>query len=469
MQISLLNNQSAAAAPAILIIGPYAAKWFSDRQPEQEDEQINWIVVSEAEALPEIVGRLKAKKRRLYAFFPFFPDGEETAAQAMAQIAAWQSSLHQQEALPCVLALYARLSHESQAGQAKWSGKYDLSKTSETTLARELEKLLALPEPLSCHSIYRYAMMDALRLWLESSGIAKALQALFCGSSLRLSAVLLADNGNGFTRHGAWAQWLQQKFGLCPGLSPGIMLPDLPAITDPVTPYQPDRQRPGFSWRWLPVCSALLLAMLLIGSTWLEARSIDAATRTLADFRQTEERQLQKKRAVYQRLRDQKQQLIHCRDAWFSRLWRFSRCGQMAERVSDALQNYNPSPVFMASGSVALFARGSATLRPDSSKNLAWLLPLIQNNAQTTFAIVGHSDNTGSPETNYQLSIRRAEAVRDWLTSHAEVSPDRFVIKGMGDTLPVASNQTGEGRERNRRVEVIPLPDTANIKQVDYE
>ncbi|MGO4611916.1 OmpA family protein, partial [Variovorax sp. 2RAF20] len=81
-------------------------------------------------------------------------------------------------------------------------------------------------------------------------------------------------------------------------------------------------------------------------------------------------------------------------------------------------------------------ARGSATLGPDSSKNLAWLLPLMQNNAQTTFAIVGHSDNTGSPEANYQLSIRRAKAVRDWLVSHANVPPDKLVIKGMGDSLP---------------------------------
>lgn len=460
MPASLLKNQPAAAAPTILIIGPYAAKWFSDRQPEQEDEPISWIVVPEAEALPEIVKRMRKKKHRLYAFFPFFPDGEETDAQALAKIAAWR--LYEQEALPCVLGLYARLSHESQAGRAKWSGKFDLRKVGETTLARELAKLLAVSEPLSCHSIYRYAMTDALRLWLESSGIAKALQALFSGSSLRLSAVLLADNGNGFTRHGAWAQWLQQKFGLCPGLSPGVMLPSLPDVIDPGVPYQPDRQRSGFSWRWLPVCAALLLAMLLIGSTWFEAKNIAVATRTLADFRQTEETQLQKKRAVYQRLRDQKQQLLYCRDAWFSRLWRFSRCGEMAARVSDALQNYNPSPVFMASGSVALFARGSATLGPDSSKNLAWLLPLMQNNAQTTFAIVGHSDNTGSPEANYQLSIRRAKAVRDWLVSHANVPPDKLVIKGMGDSLPVASNQTGEGRERNRRVEIIPLADATN-------
>ncbi|MEI2266630.1 OmpA family protein [Erwinia sp. CGal63] len=457
---------------AIFIIGPYAEKWFSARQSKRQDDRVRWIVAQDAAAMQQTLQRIRATNRRLHVstFFPFFPDGEENVAQTLAQIAKWQRLfLHQQETFPCVLALYARLSQESAAGQARWSGDFNLNSTGETPLKNELDKLLTLPEPLSRHALHRRAMTDALRLWLLESGVEKALHALFSASSLRLNAVLLADNGSGFTRHGAWAQWLQQKFGLCPGLAAGIELPVLPRVVSHNAPLPVQlvvQETPRAFLRWLPIATALLLASGMIGATWLEARRITAVERDLAVFRQTHEMQLQTKRALYQQLLARKQQLLSCRDAWYHWPAGFSRCGEMVESIDRALQEYNLSPIFMPSGSVALFNQGSAALRPDSSDSLASLLPLIRDNAQTTFAIVGHADNTGSNETNVQLSMRRAQAVRDWLVAHAGVSPDRFVIKGMGASKPVASNQTGEGREKNRRVEVIPLPDFVHQKQV---
>lgn len=457
----LPSERPAATASVVFIIGPWAAKWFSTRSAEQD--QARWIVAPEAEAVQENLKKLRLKHRgiRVYAFFPFFPDAEEKAAQTLAQIEKWQRQFRQAEPLPCVLGLYARLSHESVAGEARWSGKLDLSNLNETTLAGELENLLAMPEPLSIHSLHRYAMMDVLRLWLMETGIAHSLHSLFSASSLRLTAVLLADSGNGFPRHGAWAQWLQQKFGLWPGLSPTALLPALPVTTAHSVAARPVRKK---RLRWLPALFTLLLALCMVGSTWTEARYLTVASHHLDAFQQTDARQLQKKWALYQTLQKQEKQLMHCHDAWFSQLWRFSHCRKMAVRVSQTLQSYDLSPVFKPSDSVALFEQGSATLRPGSSEGLAALLPLIRDNAQTHFMIVGHSDNTGSFETNFQLSVRRARAVRDWLVSHANVPPSRFSIRGMGASRPIASNETAEGREKNRRVEMIPLPDTVQLQ-----
>ncbi|WP_380182313.1 OmpA family protein [Kalamiella sp. sgz302252] len=461
---SLPENEPSAAASVIFIIGPWAATWFSTAQTEWQEENVRWLVAPEAEDLHKNLSRLRLKTDRVSTFFPFFPDGEESEEQVLAKLTTWRRRFRLEEPLSCSLAIYARLSYEKAAEGAWWSGEVNFSGR-ETTVEQALEELIAAFAPRCRPVIYRHAMTEALRLWLAESGIAKALHSLFTTSPLRLSDVLLADSNEGFTRHGAWSCWLHRKFRLYPGLSSAVVLPGLPAVSERRAPLfvSPDSGR-GFALPWLPVLVALLLAFCLVASAWLTGSRINAASHALAEFQQTDEMQLQKKRAAYQRITLLNQQLLRCRDAWYSRIWGSSPCGKMAERARLALQNYDPAPVFMPSGSVALFDRGSATLRPESSQSLASLLPLIRDNAQTLFMIVGHADNTGSAQNNLQLSTRRARAVRDWLVSHAQVSPDRFTLGGMGDSSPVASNQTEKGRKQNRRVEIIPLPNSAHVQ-----
>ncbi|HAJ42986.1 MAG TPA: hypothetical protein DCM00_10065, partial [Alcanivorax sp.] len=67
--------------------------------------------------------------------------------------------------------------------------------------------------------------------------------------------------------------------------------------------------------------------------------------------------------------------------------------------------------------------------------------------------IAGHTDSKGSDEYNQALSERRAESVRDFLIDLG-VDPGRLQARGYGDTRPVDSNATDEGRERNRRIEM---------------
>jgi len=461
---ALPESEFSAAAPVVFIIGPWAATWFSAAQTEWQEENTRWVVAPEAEDLHKSLRRLQVKADRVSTFFPFFPDGEESEEQALAKLTTWQRRFRLEEPLTCSLALYARLSHEKSAEGAWWSGKFHLS-GQETTVEKALAELLAAFEPRCRPVLYRQAMTEALRLWLVESGIVKALHSLFTTSPLRLTAVLLADSGEGFTRHGAWACWLHRKFRLYPGLSSTVMLPGLPPVSGRRTPpFTSADSDPRFVLPWLPVLIALLLAFYLVGSAWLTGSRLSAARDALVAFRQVDEIQVQKKQAAYQRLTASGEQVLRCRDAWYSRIWGPSPCGKMAERARRALQSYDPAPVFMPSGSVALFDRGSATLRPESSQSLASLLPLIRDNAQTVFMIVVHADNTGSAENNLQLSTRRARAVRDWLVSHAQVPPDRFTIGGMGDSSPVASNQTEKGRKQNRRVEIIPLPNSAHAQ-----
>ncbi|MFQ5328841.1 MAG: OmpA family protein [Thermodesulfobacteriota bacterium] len=73
------------------------------------------------------------------------------------------------------------------------------------------------------------------------------------------------------------------------------------------------------------------------------------------------------------------------------------------------------------------------------------------------FLIVGHTDALGSDEYNLDLSIRRAESVKQFFVTYFAIDPARLLVKGMGETSPIASNESESGRKKNRRVEIIRI------------
>ena len=76
---------------------------------------------------------------------------------------------------------------------------------------------------------------------------------------------------------------------------------------------------------------------------------------------------------------------------------------------------------------------------------------------QTRILVAGHTDSTGSNESNQRLSARRANSVKHLLVNN-RVSGDRIVAKGYGETQPVGSNDTAAGRQQNRRVKITIEP-----------
>jgi OOP family OmpA-OmpF porin len=72
--------------------------------------------------------------------------------------------------------------------------------------------------------------------------------------------------------------------------------------------------------------------------------------------------------------------------------------------------------------------------------------------------VTGHTDSFGSDKSNFELSRRRAEAVRDHLQDNLRLPAARISAVGYGETQPVASNQTREGRARNRRIDIAIAP-----------
>ncbi len=104
-----------------------------------------------------------------------------------------------------------------------------------------------------------------------------------------------------------------------------------------------------------------------------------------------------------------------------------------------------------------LFATDSATLQPMLVSDLRAVAASLQKYPNSTVQVIGHTDNTGAAAYNQDLSQRRAGAVSAVLRDYG-VPAGRIVAVGQGEDQPVASNLTPEGRQQNRRVEIIIRP-----------
>jgi OOP family OmpA-OmpF porin len=100
------------------------------------------------------------------------------------------------------------------------------------------------------------------------------------------------------------------------------------------------------------------------------------------------------------------------------------------------------------------FDTGKSELRPESGPELDRLVTTLNEAPKMIIEVRGHTDNTGSNEINAKLSQDRADAVREYFISKG-IEPDRMASKGFGESKPVSTNDTDEGRQQNRRVEFV--------------
>jgi outer membrane protein OmpA-like peptidoglycan-associated protein len=112
-------------------------------------------------------------------------------------------------------------------------------------------------------------------------------------------------------------------------------------------------------------------------------------------------------------------------------------------------------------GAEVLFDTGKSMLKPAATDALQKLTMLLQSYPGLSILIKGHTDAVGKPDANQILSEHRADAVKEWLTSNGKVPSCCMMAKGYGETMPVVGNETAEGRQKNRRVEITIQKTTA--------
>ena len=107
--------------------------------------------------------------------------------------------------------------------------------------------------------------------------------------------------------------------------------------------------------------------------------------------------------------------------------------------------------------SEVLFERGSSALTPQGAQKVRDVAQVLRDYPDSDVYVRGYTSNEGDDKTNFELSQRRAEVVRNELAA-AGVSTSRLYAQGMGSSNPVASNDTEAGRTLNRRVELFVVP-----------
>lgn len=137
------------------------------------------------------------------------------------------------------------------------------------------------------------------------------------------------------------------------------------------------------------------------------------------------------------------------------------RVEDMGGKVEDLRVKETATEVRVEMAADILFDFDKAVIKPQAEAALQQVVTLILAHPKGNIRVEGHTDAKGSDSYNQRLSLQRAEAVRNWLAGKGAIDRARITAAGMGATKPVAPNQRPdgsddpEGRQRNRRVEII--------------
>ena len=127
-------------------------------------------------------------------------------------------------------------------------------------------------------------------------------------------------------------------------------------------------------------------------------------------------------------------------------------------KVAEAGQDYRSQ--LLTEGSIStnaiLFESGSAKIKSGSTEIIEEIAQVLIDNPEVSIKIVGHTDADGTETSNQTLSKNRADSVKNYITQMG-ISTDRILTAGMGESQPIASNDSPEGKAQNRRVEFIKL------------
>ncbi len=181
----------------------------------------------------------------------------------------------------------------------------------------------------------------------------------------------------------------------------------------------------------------------------------EQAARERADAEAAKQQALQERQQSEQQLNAAQQQVQSAEQRAQQVQQREAELRQkLQQQLNNVLQTRDTAKGLIVSMSDVLFDLNQATLKPGARERLAKVAGILLAYPDLKIRVDGYTDSTGTPAYNRELSQRRADTVRAYLLKQG-IPADAVVSEGFGQDSPVATNATAEGRQQNRRVEMV--------------
>ncbi|MNO43586.1 putative lipoprotein YiaD precursor [compost metagenome] len=480
--------------PVVLVCGDGLAGLFGETCNDQPalrmTEQGCYLRVSRAQQLPGVTDSVLALRPewagQLSVMFIVNP-GEHTDAAVLAghvRTFNYQAGLIRQRgiALPLMLVSYLQ-SSASKGTWFSWEAGQGTCNVREGGTCLGPDEWHCLPAENAIHTrrLQASVQLNSAAAWLDEYVLAHfasregrqpvGLPLIFASTFVPALPGMMAGN--------LWGQWLRGKTGLPDGnaqqqaLEASLPFPDPLLNLLPVRAQRLPMRRASVIALWLFTLAAVVA---LTSSAWqntLLLRQVSDDLRRYASIAPTERRdqpEFAQREEALNVLREDAVRLDH----YYRRgeplalglgLYRGEqlRAGLLSTIANHRQPSTSPMPARAARtvrlDSLSLFSSASARLKPESTRVLIDALVGIKAQPGWLIVIAGHTDAVGSDEHNLQLSRARAAAVRDWMQRMGGIPDSCFAVQGFGKSQPIASNDTEEGRQANRRVDIRLVPE----------
>lgn len=483
---------------AVIIVCGQSQALFHENQTYRETAKGWYICASSPMDLlsitQHIVDIAPLQLRQLSVLYALLPEQHLQQEEITHEILNWRRAIHENnkkigKALPFWVALYLNSPVNSLNshfdGTTPWitylNGQSELVVISDDLATQPISTWLLQNREQTENQLTMALWLDQLLAWLKSEFIplftvtqSGAPSLIPVAWTMQFTTVpTLSDN--------SWAQFIHHKTTLFPVITKTSNHHDelpLPDIVIDKLAHDVNLLKIETTIGIVGMICGLFLIGAISGSYHHNKQLIYDIGNDIHHFKSITDENLEPKKVAYQQLLS---------DATFLSHWQ--REGIPA-RYSLALYQGNnilpylhallsswapplpPAPIIMQEApemvtldSLALFASGQYELKNEATKVLVDALINIKAKPGWLIVISGYTDNTGNPDLNQKLSLKRAEAVRDWMIKTSDIAPSCFAVQGYGQHQPVADNSTLDGRARNRRVEIrlIPQADACQV------
>jgi len=326
-------------------------------------------------------------------------------------------------------------------------------------------------------------LFNSLTTWLQ-----RHVEAVFADGARPVYVVrgLSAAIDGGASPSSLWIRWMQQHSALnrvngwLPAGSSSLSSP-LPECVLPLLPEGGGLTPPQRACRYGLGLFVIVAIVALCSSAWNNRQLVQRIAFDINDYQRIAMDDYAPKAAAVEVLRQDAAGLDnYARNGVPLRLGLgLYQGGRLQRPLLEAIRAWVPPPPPPAPvaekvpetvrlDSLSLFDTGKAVLKPGSLKLLVNALVDIKARPGWLIVVAGHTDSTGEAQANQQLSLKRAEALRDWMLQTSDVSPTCFAVQGFGASRPIATNATPAGRALNRRVEISLVPQANACLAADH-